>query len=173
MGETSDPRSRSITWPGHERYRAIFQSPVGAVKHICKYMCNEYRLTLRLATLPAPEMLAPGLLVGTASPSSSCKTLALQGGGCCSRAAAQLNAEDATGFLFVLHRQSILTASKTLCMSYYFQIVSRLILQLKIGQLFNCSRIPIDCQYCFAELRISVYSLPQRRVGSVGSVAFI
>lgn len=70
-------------------------------------------------------------------------------------------------FLFVLHVKSILTASETLRMSYYFQIVSQLILQLKIGQLFNCSHIPIDYQYGFSELRVSVCSLPWHRVDSV------
>lgn len=69
--------------------------------------------------------------------------------------------------LFVLHPESILTASETLCMSYYFQIVSQLILQLKIGQLFNCSRMPIDYQYSVPELRISVHSFPWHHVESV------
>lgn len=91
-------------------------------------------------------------------------------GGCyrCGLSDAQeLNVTFVAKSLFVLHVKSILTASETLCMSYYFQIVSRLILQLKIGQLFNRPHIPIDYQYGVSELRISVCSLPWHRVDSV------
>lgn len=63
--------------------------------------------------------------------------------------------------------ETILTVSKTLCMSHYFQIVSQLILQLKIGQVFNCSNISIDYQYRFLELRILLYSFPQHHVDFV------
>lgn len=68
--------------------------------------------------------------------------------------------------LFALHVKPILTASETLCRSYYFQIVSQLMLQLKTGQLFNGSHIPIDYQYSFSELGVSVYSLARSLVDS-------
>lgn len=52
------------------------------------------------------------------------------------------------------------------CGSYYFQIVSQLMLQLKTRQLSNGPHIPIDYQYSFSELRISGYSLAGSLVDS-------
>lgn len=78
----------------------------------------------------------------------------------------QLNVACDAKSLFALHGKPILTASETLCGSYYFQIVSQLMLQLKTGQLSNGPHIPIDYQYSSSELRISGYSLAWSLVDS-------